>query len=81
MWLDDLLQDIGWRNRHVAYQALRAVFHALRDRLPVLGGLINIPVHRIEREEQQLVELVAVYGFLGWMPRFRRVRYETIIAC
>ena len=34
-WLAELMQELGWEDRHKAYHALRAVLHALRDRLPV----------------------------------------------
>ena len=29
-WLKELMEEMGW-DRHKAYQALRAVLHALRD--------------------------------------------------
>jgi uncharacterized membrane protein len=44
----------------------------------LIGGLVNIPVHRIERLELQPVDPAAVFGF--WMPRFRRFRRDTVIA-
>jgi uncharacterized protein (DUF2267 family) len=31
IWLNDLMQIGGWQDRQVAYQALRATLHALRD--------------------------------------------------
>jgi uncharacterized protein (DUF2267 family) len=34
-WLNDLLERLAWRDRQRAYRALRAVLHALRDRLAV----------------------------------------------
>jgi uncharacterized protein (DUF2267 family) len=34
-WLNDLMEELGWSDRHRAYQALRAVLHAVRDRLTV----------------------------------------------
>ena len=43
------------------------------------GSLINLPIYRVRREEEQLVELAAVLGFWGWTPRFRRVRRDSII--
>jgi uncharacterized membrane protein len=47
-----------------------------------LGSLINVPVQRIAREEEQPIELIAVLGFWGpgWTPRLRRVRRDTTIA-
>ncbi len=34
-WLNDLMQRLGWQDKRRAYVALRAVLHALRDRLSV----------------------------------------------
>jgi len=34
-WIDDLLERLGWDDRHQGYEALGAVLHVLRDRLPV----------------------------------------------
>lgn len=34
-WLNDVMDAMGWEDRHKAYAALRAVLHALRDRLTV----------------------------------------------
>jgi uncharacterized protein (DUF2267 family) len=34
-WLRDLMRELGTNDRHTAYHALRAVLHALRDRLTV----------------------------------------------
>jgi uncharacterized protein (DUF2267 family) len=34
-WLHDLNERLGWHDKHRAYMALRAVLHALRDRLSV----------------------------------------------
>ena len=34
-WLHDLMERLGWQDKHRAYVALRAVLHALRDRLSV----------------------------------------------
>lgn len=32
-WLHELMDEMDWNDRHRAYVALRAVLHALRDRL------------------------------------------------
>ena len=34
-WIDDLAELLGWDDRHQTYEALGAVLHVLRDRLPV----------------------------------------------
>lgn len=46
----------------------------------IFGGLVNIPVYRLSRTEEQLVDLFGVYGYWGWFPRLQRIRRETIIA-
>jgi uncharacterized protein (DUF2267 family) len=33
VWLKDIMEEEGWRDRHRAYKALRTVLHLLRDRL------------------------------------------------
>ena len=35
LWLKELAEELGEEDRRYAYRALRAVLHALRDRLPV----------------------------------------------
>ena len=35
IWLNDLMERLAWLDKHRAYKALRAVLHALRDRLTV----------------------------------------------
>lgn len=35
VWLHDLMDQLGWTDKRRAYHALRAVLHALRDRLPI----------------------------------------------
>ena len=35
IWLKELAEELGKDDRRYAYRALRAVLHALRDRLPV----------------------------------------------
>ncbi len=32
-WLHDLMERLGWHEKHRAYMALRAVLHAVRDRV------------------------------------------------
>ncbi len=53
-----------------------------------LGSLINIPLYRIERSEDQIVDLGGVFGFWGsfghgplrMTPWMRRIRQETVVA-
>jgi len=65
VWLHDIMERLGWQDRHRAYHALRAVLHALRDRLPVdqaaaLGA--------------QLPMLVRGFYYEGWHPLVRQRR-------
>lgn len=46
----------------------------------LLGSLVNVPIHRIARTEDQLIDLMPYFGVAGWYPRFRRIRRDTIIA-
>jgi uncharacterized protein (DUF2267 family) len=59
VWLNDILDRMGWHDHRRAYHALRAVLHALRDRLSVeeaaaLGA--------------QLPMLVRGFYYEGWHP-------------
>lgn len=35
LWLKDIAELMKWEDQHLAYLSLRAVLHALRDRLPI----------------------------------------------
>ena len=35
VWLHEIMDRMCWQDKHRAYHGLRAVLHALRDRLPV----------------------------------------------
>ncbi|MFO8010759.1 MAG: DUF2267 domain-containing protein [Dehalococcoidia bacterium] len=56
IYLNDIMRELGSENRHEAYIALRAVLHALRDRLTVeeatdLGAQLPIMVRGIYYED------------------------------
>lgn len=66
VWLNGLMAELGWQeNRHRAYLALRAVLHALRDRLTVEEA-----VHL----GAQLPMLVRGFYYEGWKVSGKPVR-------
>jgi uncharacterized protein (DUF2267 family) len=65
IWLDDIMNDLGWRDRHRAYRALRAVLHTLRDRLSV---------DEAAQLSAQLPLLVRGVFFEGWHPAHKPVK-------
>jgi uncharacterized protein (DUF2267 family) len=57
VWLNDILERLGWQDRARAYHALRAVLHALRDRLTV---------EQAAALAAQLPMLVRGFYYEGW---------------
>ncbi len=58
-WLKDLMEELDWEDEHKAYLALRAVLHALRDRLTV---------EEAAHLAAQLPMLVRGFYYEGWDP-------------
>jgi uncharacterized membrane protein len=46
----------------------------------MIGGLINIPIHKVARTELVIDHPLAVFGLMDMWPTLRHVRSETIIA-
>jgi uncharacterized protein (DUF2267 family) len=59
VWLHDVMERMGWIDPHRAYHALRAVLHALRDRLTVDAAAALAA---------QLPLLVRGLFYEGWHP-------------
>jgi uncharacterized protein (DUF2267 family) len=59
-WLNDIMSAIGADDAHLAYGALRAVLHALRDRLTVDEAV---------QLGAQLPMLIRGLYYDGWCPR------------
>jgi uncharacterized protein (DUF2267 family) len=58
-WLNELMQELGWEDKHKAYLALRATLHALRDRLTV---------DEVAQLGAQLPMLIRGFYYEGWDP-------------
>ena len=59
LWLKEIMTELGSKDRHLAYLALRATLHALRDRLP--------PAEAVHLGAQ-LPMLVRGFYYEGWTP-------------
>jgi uncharacterized protein (DUF2267 family) len=59
-WLNDIMNTVGANDAHLAYGALRAVLHALRDRLTVDEAV---------QLGAQLPMLIRGLYYEGWCPR------------
>lgn len=68
IWLNEMMRRLGWDDRHRAYHGMRAVLHALRDRLTVdeaahLGA--------------QLPMLIRGFYYDGWHPAHKPVKERS----
>jgi uncharacterized protein (DUF2267 family) len=67
-WVKQISDLLSWDDHHKAYHGLRAVLHALRDRLPLIEA-----VHL----GAQLPMLVRGFYYEGWKPSAMPVKVKT----
>jgi uncharacterized protein (DUF2267 family) len=59
LWLKDLMQELGWQDRHTTYEALRVTLQTLRDRLTL---------EEVAQLGAQLPLLLRGAYYEGWAP-------------
>ena len=67
-WLKDIMAELKWEDKHRAYQALRAVLHALRDRLTI---------EETAQLGAQLPLLIRGAYYEGWQPHGKPLRERS----
>jgi len=68
-WLKEIEQELGMTNPNEAYRALRAVLHAIRDRLPV---------HECSEFASQLPIMITGLYYTGWTPVDKPVKTRSM---
>lgn len=69
IWIKELMQEMGWKNRERTYGALRACLHSTRDILTS---------EEVTQFGAQLPTLLRGAYFDGWKPKAGPIRIKTV---
>ena len=69
LWLKQLMEELGWTDRHRAYLALRLTLHAVRD---------HLTVDQAAKLGAQLPMLVRGFYYEGWHPAHKPLKDRSV---
>lgn len=71
-WIDEVMAELRWKDRHKAYMGMRTTLQAVRDCLPVAD---------VVRFGMQLPLLMRGFYYEGWKPSRKPPAEQDTAAC